>query len=330
MVDCYLPKHNGVRRRFFEFVEEKKIKHLAIVFQTHPDYDHFLGMHDVLTHFIETDGKSVGTYVDSGLTTQQIKRLIDVPRRPGRDEFRKLQDALRGWDRQKVIVRHYGLDAERHPVSPKGYRGRIDFVPIAPDPKEARRLTETDLEKYAKNPSAKLEANELSLVLVLAVNDGVARFNLLLCADAGIGSIRRALTVWNDLSKQCNISDRFNVIKVSHHGSIKNHLQELSAQGVESPQHKIAAVSVGDRDALPDRAVLGDYLNTDWTVMVTTARKKGRVDRAVDLHLRRDVETVFDQNTIEIRWNKNGQMSFGPEAALVMENDLNAYGTAKT
>lgn len=329
LIDCYLPKRAGARKRFFEFVEEKQINHLAIVFQTHPDYDHYLGMHDVLTHFIETDGKSVGLYVDSGLNIQQIHRLLGKPKRPGYNEYSKLQGALRDWDDQGLVQLYGGLDSERHPVYPKGYAGRIDFIPIAPNPKLSRRLTETSIQKYGKNPKAKQEANELSLVLALAVNDGDACFNVLLCADAGIGGIKRALAVWRDFAEEQKISDRFDIIKVSHHGSIKNHVPDLCEYGPEDRPKKIAAVSAGERDALPDRAVLADYIEGDWTVMVTTVRKKSRVDRAVDLHLKREDELAFDQNTIEVKWNRDGEVSIGPDAAIVAKDDLNAYKTAE-
>ena len=61
--------------------------------------------------------------------------------------------------------------------------GCIDFIPIAPDPKTRRRLTEESLEKYARNQNVKFEANELSMVLVLAVNDTSVKTNILLGAE---------------------------------------------------------------------------------------------------------------------------------------------------
>jgi len=329
LVDCYLPKHNGVRRRFFEFVDEQGIDHLALVFQTHPDYDHYLGMHDVLEHFTESEGKSVGLYVDGGLNAEQIKRLIVEPKRPGRDEYRKLQDALRRWHQQSVIVRHCGLDAERPPIFPKGFRNRIEFVPIAPDATMTRVLTEASLQKYGTIPKAKLEANELSIVLVLAVKDDANEFNVLLSADAGVESCKRALNVWREHTEENGISDRFNVIKVSHHGSIKNHRAELCELGTEDSPNNVAAISAGERSALPDRSVISDFMKADWKVMVTTVRKERRFDRVVGLHFKRGDQLSIAQHTIALRWNRGGQFTFGPSEALVSESDVNAYGTAK-
>ncbi|MBL8853312.1 MAG: hypothetical protein JNK57_04995 [Planctomycetaceae bacterium] len=329
MVDCYLPKHNGVRKRFFEFLDQHQIKDLAVVFQTHPDYDHYLGMHDVLAHFIGADDKSVGHYVDSGLNAQQIKRLLVEPKRPGRDEYQKLHKALQNWHKDGNIFRHYGLDAERPPISPKGYRGKIDFIPIAPDPTTIRNLTELGLESYRKNPQAKLEANDLSLILVLAVKIQNTEFNVLLSADAGIESITNALRIWGEHASENGISDRFRVIKLAHHGSIKNYVPELSGMFVNDGSSNVAAVSAGERVALPDRQVLASFLKSNWIVMTTTVRRKRQFDRVVGLHLKRDSEVSFEERTISLRWNENGELSFGPPDATVASSELDAYASAK-
>ncbi len=329
LIDCYLPKQGGVRNRFFDFVEEKGIKHLTAVFQTHPDYDHFHGMHDVLKHFIEVDAKSVGLYVDCGLNAQQIKRLLLKPERPGRDEFRQLQDALREWDQQgRIDLRE--LDANRPPIAPEVFHGRIAFIPVAPDPKVKRRLTEANLDEFGKNPRAKLAANELSLVLVLAVNDGKAKLNALLSADSDREGIRRAVDLWKDHANKGGISDRFNVIKVAHHGSRRNHVSELCTFGTNDGASKVAAVSAGERAALPDRQVLAEYLDAGWTVMVTTTRKTRRIDRAVYLHVNQANQASFKQSTVELKWNRDGDFSFEPSDAVVAKDDLAAYATAGT
>ncbi len=194
LIDCHLPKAGGVRDRFFRFVQEKKIETLALVFQTHPDYDHFLGMRDVLEHFLKKEGHPAIQYVDGGLTPHQIKHLLIVPKRPGQYEYGRLQKSLRDWEKQDRIDRRE-LDAERPPISPKGFGGYVDFIPIAPDQKARRRLTEKSLEKYARNQNVKFEANELSVVVVLAVNDKGVKTNILLGADAHAEGIQRAKKV---------------------------------------------------------------------------------------------------------------------------------------
>src|SRR5438067_13331787 len=67
LIDCFLPKKDGTRDRFFDFVANRaKIRRLDFIFQTHPDYDHYHGMIDVIQHFT-TGGRSVGWYLDTGL-----------------------------------------------------------------------------------------------------------------------------------------------------------------------------------------------------------------------------------------------------------------------
>lgn len=283
----------------------------------------------VLSYFIETSGKSVGHYVDSGLNAHQIRTLLFESKRPGRNEYRKLQNSLRDWEREGLLVRHYGLDSERQPFSPKGFRGKIDFIPIAPDPKVSRRLIEASLEKLGKTAYAAFESNDLSLMIVLAVNDGPAKFNILLSADAGAGSTKRALRVWRDFTAESGISDRFAVVKISHHGSIKNHVPELCQCKVDGSTVNIAAVSAGERFALPDRDVLRDFQAAGWTTMVTTVRKKQRLDRPVNLHVEGKGETTFHPHTLELKWTSDGKFSFGPEDAIVKRGHLSAYTSAQ-
>jgi beta-lactamase superfamily II metal-dependent hydrolase len=327
LVDCYLP--GDARKRFFDFVADKKIHHLAAVFQTHPDYDHYLGMRAVLTHFVEQPGKSVGTYLDSGLNAQQIKTLMSDPARPARQEYPKLQRALRTWRDEKKID-WCELDAQRVPFSPRGLAGQIDFVPIAPDLQFKRKLTESSIKKMSQQGTAKLEANDLSLVLSLVVNHDKTTFNALLAADAGTEALTRAFAVWKEHTAQRKISDCFDVVKVSHHGSIKNHLKELCDHGPHAdPNRKIAAISAGQRPALPDRRVIEDYLDARWTVMLTTIRKAEHTNRVVDLHVKKANTTAFHENTIELLWEDGGTFKFQPGSAVVDKADSRAYDMAK-
>lgn len=329
LIDCYLPRMGGVRKRFFEFLDEKKVTELAFVCQTHPDYDHFLGMHDVLTHFLQEKGKSVALYIDGGFNVQQMLRLLDARKRPKRDEYLKLQTSLREWDENGILPRR-AVDSERFPISPEGLQGRIDFIPIAPDPAATRRLLENDVEKFGRNPNSNLEANEFSLVLVLAVNDGATKFNVMLCADAGKDGITRSLQLWRDIAQVRQISDRFGVVKVAHHGSIKNHVPELCKMGTDSGNARVAAISAGTRDGLPDRDVVIEFHKAEWTVMVTTTRTARRSNRAVELHFRHEPEIDFSSRTIELSWDTKGNLSYAPSDAVIGEEDIGVYQTAGT
>lgn len=329
LVDCYLPESTGVRKRFFDFVETKGIDRLAAVFQTHPDYDHFLGMHAVLTHFIEKKGKTIGVYADSGLNVQQIKSLLKRRKRPGRRAYDRLVASLEVWDKDKKLDWRE-LDAERPPFSPKGFSDRIEFIPIAPDPKVKRRLTEACIEKLGNSPETTLEANELSLVLALAVSDQAAKFNVLLAADADMENIKRAMRLWQSHADERKINRCFNAVKVPHHGSINNHCAELCSHGPH-PQGvaKVAAISAGERTAIPDRHVVEEYLNDGWTVMITTIRKNRQKSRAGDLHFKPVTSPSFQENTVELLWESDGTFKYHPPSAVVKKSDASAYREAK-
>jgi len=59
LIDCCLPKLTFVFDRFLQFLDNRGIRRFEYVFQTHPDFDHFLGMADLLRHFTR-DGRSIG------------------------------------------------------------------------------------------------------------------------------------------------------------------------------------------------------------------------------------------------------------------------------
>jgi hypothetical protein len=149
---------------------------------------------------------------------------------------------------------------------------------------------------------------------------------------------------------RCVPPNQIHVVKVPHHGSIKNHWPEICRQGEDGAFMKVAAFSAGSRQALPDRNVLKEYLESGWTAMTTTVRKAhpsavrksaegggvvgvttGRTrqyDRPGDLHFRGAQGVTFLEYTIEIEWASSGKFSKRPVAAIVRERDLSAYGSA--
>ena len=182
----------------------------------------------------------------------------------------------------------------------------------------------------ADNPRAALEANELSLVLALAVTDAKARFNALLAADADTDSIERAIRLWRSHAAERKIDTCFQAVKVSHHGSIHNHSEELCNHGPHPDgATKVAAISAGQRDALPDRHVIEEYVNAGWSVLTTTTRKGPPKNRVADLHFKRTSPTTFQESTIALLWQDDGTFLFQPNTSAIGKDDIAAYATAK-
>jgi hypothetical protein len=141
LIDCFLPDRFSVRRKFFEFLNEKNIKTLEFIFQTHPDYDHYHGMQTVIEYFLGR-GEKIGYYIDTGLNARRTRDLLH--NRPGLAEYEVLQEKLEEWDEAGHLMWR-DLDAERIPFIPTGYRDQIEFIPIGPDPREKRRILTADL-----------------------------------------------------------------------------------------------------------------------------------------------------------------------------------------
>ena len=93
LIDCYLPKQYGIRKTFFDFLEQN-VKTLDFIIQTHPDRDHYHGMKEVIEHFLKK-GEKIGFYVDTGLIAGRVRDLLLD--RFSAKEYQDLQDSLEQW-----------------------------------------------------------------------------------------------------------------------------------------------------------------------------------------------------------------------------------------
>ena len=324
LIDCFLPKQFGIRDRFFKFLEEEKIKTFDFIFQTHPDYDHYHGMQAVIEHFL-AKGESIGCYLDIGLDAKRVQHILNNGLFG--KEYQSLQDKL-GELFDSGSTRYFELTSSSAPLTPKGYKGKIDFIPIGPDPADKRRLTEGNLIKYRKNPTTKLETNELSLVIVLSARTAGKSFNVLLCADAGTEAIDHALEVWKHHAADYGIAAEFDAIKIPHHGSINSRTPNLCR--MKRANLAMAVASADMRGPLPDREVLREFLQIGWSVMSTTSKRtKKRPSLPMTLANRgTDDEAEVFRNTIKISWDSENGMSAEPDGARIRAEDLDHYGTA--
>jgi hypothetical protein len=328
MVDCFLPESGGVRDRFFEFVRVNQIRTFAFVFQTHPDYDHYHGMEEVLDYFI-TLGRKIGCYFDSGLNAKWVSHLLR--RSPARSEYFRLQKRLEEWVERGDIEKLYTLGANQYPIGIRCGMDRIRFVPLAPDPSDLRRITTDDLRRFAVNPAARASTNVLSLVIGLSAESGGRTFNALIGADAEIPAMEKALACWRLYCSGVKCAAYFDALKVPHHGS--KHSHHPSICGIKSATGRaIAAVSAGVREALPDRTVLAAYLEAGWDVVCTTIRGERRSAKALPMQLadRSAIQPGPQSHLIRISWEPTAGVSVIPLEASVHSKDLHNYETAST
>ena len=325
LIDCFLPEQFGVRREFFRFLQELNIRTFDFIFQTHPDYDHYHGMQEVIEHFLGR-GEKIGYYIDTGLNARRTRELLHS--RPGSAEYEVLQEKLEEWD-ESGYLKWRDLDAERIPFIPAGYRGQIEFIPIGPDPREKRRILTADLRRLAVKSTARPEANKLSLVVVLSVKIENRLLNVLLCADADTECIGHALDVWNRYAREKGIAAEFDAIKIPHHGSIKSHASGLSGMKRPGTGPETAAVCAGTRRALPDREVLREYLQNGWNVMATTTRAttSGPSLPMTLAHRGTPDDAEVIRHTIRLSWTPAAGLVAGPAAAKITVGDLSQYAS---
>ena len=226
-------------------------------------------------------------------------------------------------------IEFYELDENHSPIYPKELKDRVAIYTLAPKVSERRKRRREDAKKMGEYPSAKLDSNELSLVLVLNILSDKSNFNALFTGDASSEICESGLRFWDDKAKEISCDSRFDVVKVSHHGSIHSHSKVLVSSGKESVQ-RVAAISCGTRTALPDRQVIRNYLENGWIVLTTTRRKIEEVhNRPFELVNRRKTETelLIETHDIIIEWTEEDNLGWRPAEAEIHIKDLENYET---
>ena len=181
LVDCCLPRHNGLFDAFLEFLDGLGVRRLDWVFLTHPDNDHFLGMRELLEHFTR-DGRSVGRWLSSSVNAHDFRALA-FPDSGTKRRYAELQILVSQLSREGLIRREFVLDSNRA-TSPTGYQGRIELFPIAPSAQTIYSSAAHGVPAVVADATSSIEANALSIVLVLSLRDEGSSCNVLLTGDA--------------------------------------------------------------------------------------------------------------------------------------------------
>ncbi len=328
LVDCNLRKEDGSKKKFFDFVRSRKIERLSYVFLTHPHHDHFCGMDEVLRHF-STDGRSVGYYCDGGLNSKTVMKLLE--NNVGEESYGKLQEILDDLD-NRGLVEYCEMDERHEDIGLAGYEDSVRLVPVAPNPGSRRRILRSELKRLARNPKLKTEANDLSIILVLVAHRNGKTFNALLAADAGRDQLERSIGVWERKEGVPEGEGRFDTVKVPHHGSLASHWSALCGRKTSNPKSGVAAISAGSsRPGLPDRQVIQDYLEHDWTVLGTSRRQvvsqKNSLYQVIYGSPQRSSEEI--PSDIKISWSPSLGVTWEPLDARVGHSDLGAFSSLR-
>jgi beta-lactamase superfamily II metal-dependent hydrolase len=333
LVDCYLKKREGVRKKFFDFVEEHEIRRLDLIVQTHADLDHFFGMDQVLRHFTSGD-RSLGRYVDGGLDPKQA-RAIMVDRQ-AHSRYVELQNTINElMDANLVEVRGFGPETE--PIGLASDATSVEIVPLFPTSKKARIEAWKQVLRVGQNQKTKLDSNALAIIMAIKVQAPGGRFHALFTSDADAESVREALSLWARLAAGSGPGDGFDVVKVPHHGSIRSHTPELAGAGLHVVQSPIAAITCGEGAVLPDRFVLNGLLSANWRVLATTTRRllggdgtRKRRNHPTDISGRgKKHDLIYFEWDLEITWSPGNGLTADPKDAHIFIGDAHHYGTAQ-
>ena len=327
LIDCNLPK-GQIRNEFFQHVSSLGINRLDLVCLTHPHDDHYTGMEEVLRYF-NAEGRSVGMYcvgaVEPGLIHTWMKRR-NCPKSSALayERLNKYVDEL--LKSKPPRIKLFSADANSRPVIVADDSGEVQLHPIAPSPSESRTvLQETFLLGRAKD-----KLNKLSIVLALLIRSKKGGFSGLLAADTDAVGFRSAMERLKEI-EPTRPKPTFDFVKVAHHGSWDSH----DGSGVcehRRPEVKcVAAISAGRMGVLPDREVLKDFINNNWTVLVTTKRLAQGTKYALEFFGQNPNDyTYFQASNLKITWSEDRQLEWSPEEAQISLPEIENYQTVRT
>ena len=165
------------------------------------------------------------------------------------------------------------------------------------------------------------------MILTLRVKGTARTFEALLAADTDGKNLKLALERLGQLTGTEKVC--FDFVKVPHHGSWHSHQDSTICGMGKWPPAPVAAVSAGvDFDVLPDREVLRAYLDTGWTVLLTTKRiAQPRSNLVLEIATKTRQSLSVQSQTVVIRWSEAVGTSWEPTEAQVGSSDLQNYGT---
>jgi beta-lactamase superfamily II metal-dependent hydrolase len=248
LVDCNLTERSLARRRLDRLLDENRVERLEFVCVTHPHRDHYLGLRRFLQERMgakrfASDDFKFAEYWDSGLFGVAWALMSCAGENSTAKELKGLLETL-----APLIlgdkIRYRLLSGAPHACR---MFGEFYVVCLAPQQNRLERFRWQLLEPLANYTyrDLKFEREELnSLSAVLAFVHITSGTTVLLGADATVKAWQEALTVWEELSSGVG---RFNVVKVSHHGALRNFHPPLFETWCH-PQNPVAVLSVGPGD----------------------------------------------------------------------------------
>jgi len=258
LIDCNLTKKSGAYYRVRQHIKDHDIRKLKFVCLSHPHQDHFRGMKKLLTDcFYEKRKKEL--YVDEFWNCgADYQLLFALARRMDGTRFGKItsKDIYSLYN----FLYHHTLDDRKpnsHRLKQEGVlcvtdMGQFYFVCIAPCTDRVDRFNLMELDTILTTKDfddlkfQKEDKNDLSVILLLLHKE--LSISVAFGGDASTVTWNEALPTWRELGKKLWAKRLlFDVIKVSHHGSVTSRCGSLYRDFSDKGK-TVAILSVGPDD----------------------------------------------------------------------------------
>jgi beta-lactamase superfamily II metal-dependent hydrolase len=254
LIDCF--KTNAeVEPPALTFLKTRNVKKLKFVCLTHPHYDHYHGMLDILEYFSAAE-RGIECFWDFGIDKEKLKYFKS--RFGSEQEYRELL-ALYGFILKKVTederIRYRILGKKTDCL----HIGTLRIKSYAPISSDITRY----FRKWGKDKTT--DENLLSVVLVITFDDA----NIVLGADTK--SWQEILKDWKKDCEQAKRKHKFHFVKVSHHGSREGNDDSLW-KSFAIRGKSIAVISTGCKYGSPHKETITSIISSKAKLYSTNFR----------------------------------------------------------
>lgn len=254
VVDCFKTS-DEVEPPALSFLKARNVTKLKFVCLTHPHYDHFHGMLDILKYYSSAE-RGIEYFWDFGIDTKKLRYF--KTRFGSEQEYRELL-TLYAFILKKVTEDkriEYRILGEKTDCLDIGSLKIKSYAPISND-------ILIYFEKWGKDK--RIDENLLSIVLVITYGDTSA----VLGADTK--SWEEILKVWSGDCRDTKRKLKFHFVKVSHHGSKYGNHEGLWKSFTERGK-SAAVISTGCKYGSPHKETITSIISSKVRLYSTNFR----------------------------------------------------------
>lgn len=251
LVDCFKPTAE-IEPPALTFLKARNVERLKFVCLTHPHYDHYYGMLDILEYF-NSGERGIEYFWDFGIDTKKLKYFKS--RFGSEQEYTELLN-LYDFILENVKRIKYRILVEETDCLDMGLVKIKAYAPISIDILKY-------FEKWGKDKA--IDENLLSIVLVITYGDT----NIVLGADTK--SWEEILKAWDKDCKEAKRKAKFHFVKVSHHGSKYGNHKRLWKSFIER-RKSVAVISTGCKYGSPHKETISSIVSSKAKLYSTNFR----------------------------------------------------------